>query len=289
MKKRRVLFWVYLFILPAIIIFMTFYLVPIITVFITSFTKWDGFNQPVFVGLDNYTKIFTQPVFLISLRNLLAWSVIASTLHVGFGTLIAFLLYKKPFGWRFVRSVYMIPNVISIAAWAIIYKFFFNNEFGVLNSLIRGVNPDFNVNWFYESPYAFWAITLTWVFYSVYVTLIVLSDLMAIPKEVHEAAVIDGANGWQTTLHIDFPLIRNALGTGVILSITSRIAMYEAISLTTRGGPGDDTMNVPLILVKAITDMKYGYANATAVIMILLGILSLFLIERLFRMKEKVY
>ncbi len=288
-KNNRVLFWVYLFMLPAVVIFMTFYFVPIITVFITSFTQWDGFNDPSFVGFANYTKLFQKEAFLISLRNLLMWSLIAATLHVGFGTLIAFLLYKKPFGWRFVRSVFMIPNVVSIAAWAIIYKFFFNNEFGALNTMIRTINPDFQVNWFYESPYAFWAITLTWVFYAVYVTLVVLSDLLAIPKEVHEAATIDGAGPLMTTLKIDLPLIRNALGTAVILSITSRIAMYEAVALTTRGGPGDDTMNIPLILVKAITDMKYGYANAASVIMIILGIVTLFIVERIFRMKEKVY
>lgn len=289
MKRKKTLIWVYLFILPALIVFATFYLVPIITVFLTSFTKWDGFNQPVFIGLSNYTSLFSKDEFLISLRNLIAWSLIAATLHVGFGTLIAFLLYKKPFGWRFVRSVFMIPNVISIAAWAIIYKFFFNNEFGVLNNMLRLISPDFQVNWFFESPFAFWAITLTWVFYSVYVTLVVLTDLMAIPTELHEAAYIDGATPMQTTLRIDLPLVKNAIGTGVILSITSRIAMYEVIALTTRGGPGDDTMNIPLILVKSITDMRYGYANAAAVIMILLGILSLFIVNRLFNMNSEVY
>ena len=127
MKNKKTLFWVYAFLTPALVIFVMFYLGPIITVFTTSFTKWDGYNAPSFVGLRNYIKLFSRGDFMISLRNLLYWSLIAAFLHVGFGTLVAFILNKKPFGWRFVRSVYMIPNVIAVAAWARIYQFFFNN------------------------------------------------------------------------------------------------------------------------------------------------------------------
>ena len=114
-----------------------FYLMPIAQVFVTSFTKWDGFNAPKFNGLTNYINLFTNSSFLIALKNLLWWCVIALTLHVGFGTLVAFVLYQRPHGWKFTRTVFMIPNVISAAAWAMIYKFIFNNDFGILNSVIR--------------------------------------------------------------------------------------------------------------------------------------------------------
>lgn len=287
MRKKSESLFIYLFLLPTIIVFIAFYIGPIITVFTTSFTKWDGFNPVEFIGFKNYSKLFVQPEFLISLKNLLLWSIIAAVLHVGFGVLIAFLLYNKPFGWKFVRSVFMIPNVIAAAAWAIIYKFFFNNDFGLLNNLIRKVIPSFDVAWFYESPYAFWAITLTWVFYAVIVTLIVMTDLLAIPVELHEAATMEGATSWQTKKWIDLPLIKNAIGVSVILSVAARIGMYEAVALTSRGGPGDDTMNIPLILVKAITEMKYGYANATSVVMILLGLVIMAIIQKTFKMNKR--
>ena len=151
--------WIYLFLLPTIVIFAMFYLMPIAQVFVTSFTKWDGFNAPKFNGLTNYINLFTNSSFLIALKNLLWWCVIALTLHVGFGTLVAFVLYQRPHGWKFTRTVFMIPNVISAAAWAMIYKFIFNNDFGILNSVIRVFNPNFNVQWFYKSPWAFWAVT----------------------------------------------------------------------------------------------------------------------------------
>lgn len=287
--EKRNYKWIYLFLLPSLLIFVVFYLQPIVTVFATSFTKWDGFNSPEFIGLKNYSNMFKSDTFLISLKNLLLWSVIAATLHVGFGVLVAFILYHKPKGWKLTRAVFMIPNVISAAAWAMIYKFIFNNDMGLLNNMIRKVNPDFNVQWFYQSPWAFWAVTFTWLFYAVIVTLIVMNDLMAIPAELTEAARVDGATGWQVTCRIHLPLCRNAIGTGIICSITARIAMYEQIFLTTAGGPGDDTMNIPIILVKSISDMKYGYANANGVIMFVLGLIILAIINKAFKMNESVY
>lgn len=286
--ERKRFSWIFLFLLPTIVLFIMFYLMPIVTVLFTSFTRWDGFSSPVFNGVNNYLRLFRQSSFLISLRNFINWSLIAVVGHVGFGVMIAFFLYRRPWGWKIVRSTFMIPNVVSAAAWAMIYKFIFNNEFGVLNTLIRFIVPGFSVNWFYQSPAAFWAVTFTWLFYAVIVTLIVLGDLMAIPKETLEAAEIDGAGGMQLTRYIKLPLCRNSIGTAIILSITSRIAMYENIALTTRGGPGDDTMGLALILVNNINDYNYGLANATAMIMFVIGILTLLVINRLFRMSEPV-
>lgn len=287
--EKRNYKWIYLFLLPSVLVFLMFYLQPILTVFYTSLTKWDGFNAPTFIGLENYINLFQNQAFLISLKNILLWSLIAATLHVGFGVLVAFVLYHRPKGWKVTRAVFMVPNVISAAAWAMIYKFIFNDSMGILNTLIRKFDPNFHVQWFYNSPYAFWAVTLTWLFYAVIVTLVVLNDLMAIPQELTEAARIDGASGWQITRYIHLPLCRNAIGTGIICSMTSRVAMYEQIALTTAGGPGDDTMNLPIILVKSIQDMKYGYANANGVIMFLLGLVILAVINKAFKMNENVY
>ena len=290
--ERRHFPKIYLFLLPTLILFVMFYLYPILQVVVTAFTKWDGYNAPQFdIGhiFVNYERLFAMRGFLPSLKNLFWWSLIAMTLHVGIGALVAFLLADKLAGWKFVRAVYMIPNVISAAAWAMIYRFLFNQDFGLLNGIIKKFNQNFNVNWFYESPAAFWAITFTWLFYAVIVTLIVLADLMAIPRDLHEAAEIDGAMGWQRTLHIDLPLCRNSIGTGVILSVTSRIAMYENIALTTRGGPGTDTNSLALLLVKATTDYNYGLANAVALLMFIFGILVMLIINRVFRMNDPVY
>jgi raffinose/stachyose/melibiose transport system permease protein len=279
--------WISIFILPSLVIFLMFYLIPIIEVVATSFTKWDGFNVPVFTGLDNYKRLFTSPLFIESLKNLLGWSLIAMTIHVGYGMLVAFILYKKPFGWSFTRTVFMIPNVISVAAWAMIYRYFFRDDIGILNTILRTFNSKLHIDWFYEAPYAFWAITFTWVFYAVVVSLIMLGDLMAIPDTLHEAAKIDGASSWQVIRKIDLPLCRNAIGTGIICSVTARIAMFESIYLTTNGA--GNTMNIPVILVRALQDGNYSYANVNAVVMLVIGIFTLWAVNKVFKMGESIY
>lgn len=291
MKRKGTGWWITLFLLPTILVLAFFYVVPIGTVCVTGFTEWDSFSTPIFNGLSNYVMLMTYDnTFLIAMRNLLLWSLSAAIIHVGFGTLVAFVLYKGLFGWKFVRAVFMIPAVISGAAWAVIYKIIFNDDIGVINNFIRAIGfSNFHVKWFFEMPAAFIAITLTWLFYAVFVTLIVYNDLMAIPKEIHEAAKLDGANEWNITRYINIPLVKNAVGTGIILSVTSRIAGYEEVALTTGGGPGNGTYNITLMLYEGIVNYNYGYANAAATIMIILGIGVLLLINRLFRMNEKIY
>lgn len=287
--ERKNFKWVYLFLLPTIIIFVMFYVQPICVMLYTSFTKWDGFNDATFTGLRNYERIFTNSAASSSLWNLLWWSVIAMTLHTGFGVLAAFVIFNKPFGWKFTRAVFMIPNVISGAAWALIYRFIFNDQVGMLNETIRTVNPDFSVQWFYQSPYAFWAVTFTWLFYAVIVTLIVFNDLSAIPDSLLEAARLDGCNGAQLLFKIQLPLCRISIGTSVLCSITSRISMYEAIALTTGGGPGDDTMSLSVLLVRAISDYQYGFANAIGVVMFIFGLIVMQVINKSFRMSDSIY
>lgn len=287
--RQKNLFWIWVFLLPCIAVFLVFYFVPIVTMIYTSFTNWDGANLPVFNGIGNYLSLFSSDDFQVAMRNLLLWSLIAGTLHVLFGVTIAFILNGKPFGYRFVRTVFMIPNIISLAAWAVIYRFVFNGDFGILNGIIRIFDPKFHVNWFFQSPYAFMAVTFTWLFFAVIITLLVLGDLKAIPEDLHEAAYIDGASKFFITMKIDLPLCRNSIGTSVICAISSRISMYEAISLTTGGGPQNSTTNLPIILVNAINDDKYGYANASGVIMVLLGIILLFIVNKAFKMNESVY
>lgn len=291
MKNKWMKLGIAAFLAPTVIVLALFYVIPIGTVLVTGFMEWDGLGTPTFNGLDNYISLITYDnTFFIAIRNLFFWSLIAATMHVGFGTLVAFVLYKRHMGWRFVRAVFMVPMVISSAAWAIIYKLLFNDEIGFLNNFIRQIGfSDFHVNWFFSSPAAFFAITFTWLFYAVYVTLIVYNDLMAIPKEVHEAALLDGASEWHMIKYINFPLVKKAIATGIILSVTARIAGFEEVALTSRGGPGNDTYNITLMLYDGIVNFNYGYANAAATIMILLGILVLLVINRMFKMNESIY
>lgn len=287
--ERRYFPWVYLFLLPTFVVFLMFYAEPIFVMLTTSFTKWDGFNDPTPSGLSNYVKLFTNSSASISVKNLLLWALIAMTLHVGYGVIMAFIWYYKPKGWKISRAVFMIPNVISPAAFALIFRFLMNNEVGAVNVLIRKLFPEFNVQWYFQSPYAFWAVTFIWLFYSVVVSLIVYNDLCSIPTSLTEAAALDGSSGWNTIRHIYLPLCHNSIGTSIICSITSRIAMYEAIALTTSGGPGSDTMSLSVLMMRAISDYNYGFANAIGVVLFIFGVIVLVVVNKLFNMGESDY
>ena len=287
--NQKNLIWIWVFLLPTIAAFLFFYLVPIITLIGSSFTKWDGSNPRIFNGLTNYRTLFRSVAFKKSIQNLLVWTLVAATIHVAFSVLIALYLYKKPVGGRFVRMIYMVPNIIAPAAWAMIYRYFYQKDMGIVNYIIRLFIPDYSVPWLFQSPYAMIAVTLSWLFYGVVGTLIVMGDLMAIPSDLHEAARIDGASDWQVTSRINLPLCRISIGTNMLLSINARITMYEMIRFTTRGGPRNDTWNLPLILTDAINNSHYGYANAVGTIMFLFGLLVLLIVNRAMRMYESVY
>lgn len=288
-KWKKEFLWVYAFMLPCMVVFVVFYLVPIVTVVTSSFTEWDGFNEKTFIGFDNYIRLFQASNFQAGFRNFLAWALLAATVHTGFGVLVAFVLHKKLFGWKFARTVFMIPNVVSAAAWALIFRFGFDDKMGIVNNLIRVFSPGFEANWIIQEPYAFWLITFTWLFFAVIVTLVVLGDLLAVPDELREAAKIDGANGLQISLKIDLPLCRISIGTSVILAMTARLGMYEIIQLTTAGGPGQSTYSLPMLMVGKIQDYQAGYANSVATVMIVIGIIILLVVNRLFRMNDSIY
>lgn len=290
MKKNDRL-GIMLFLIPTVLIFVTFFLVPVISVFVTSFADWNGLSEFSFVGLDNYIKLFTYDnTFLVAAKNLFLWCLITIFFHVPFGGIVAYILYKKPFGGNFVRVVFMIPNIIAASAWAIMYRFIFNNDFGVVNNIIRGIGfKDFNLNWFFDPKSAFIAVTFTWVFFSIVNTLLILAALQSIPKEVHEAAMIDGATSWKQAIKIDFPLVKRALSTCMVLSLAGIITQFEVIFLTTRGGPGNKTYNLALMLYDGIMSHDYGYANAVAVLMIILGITILIISNKLFGVNKEDY
>ena len=145
------------------------------------------------------------------------------------------------------------------------------------------------VNLFGNSKYAFWTVTATWVFYSGFNMLIFLGEMGAISPEIYEAAQVDGATAGQADRYIAMPLMKNAFGTCVILASVAMVSQFDIIYMTTRGGPGNSTLNLPMYLYKIITlENNYGKANAVGVIQIILGLVLVILIQRLFNQKKEI-
>lgn len=286
MRRHRL--WIALFLFPTLALFGLIYAVPIITVIVTSFTEWNGFNAIEFVGLANYRKLLQDRQFHLAIRNSLLWGLIAAGVHVPFGVLVALLLHRKPIGWRFVRSVSMLPNLIPPAALALLYVFVFNPGIGLLNEFVRLIGfEDFTVNWFYQPRTAFVAVTLVWVLYAGVIVLITMAELAGIPSELREAALIDGATDNQVDWYVHLPLLKNIIGVGIIIAVTEVFKMFEYVFLTTGGGPQDQTMSLGLMIYnQAATRYRYGYANTVGVILLVMGLLAFYVVSRAFKMNE---
>nr|WP_297274665.1 sugar ABC transporter permease [uncultured Agathobaculum sp.] len=278
--------------LPCLLLFALIYLIPLMMVVVSSFFEWKAGGVFNFIGIQNYINAFTNDDrMLIALRNTGIWVLLQSTVHVGLGTIIAFMLARKMRGWKVLRTIYMIPNVVSAAALGVIFLNVFNPKYGLLNSIIGQITgTSFQKNWFFEENSAFMTVTWSWLLYTGMIIIVVLAGILAIPEDVTEAARIDGVTEMQINLQIRLPLIRPVLGTSVILAATSMLREFELIYLTTNGGPGDLTLNLPLYLYKtSMTDNNYGYANMMGVVLIVAGIVAVQAINKLFRMNESDY
>lgn len=278
-----------IFLMPAILMFVLVYLWPLCLSVVSSFTKWNGFEPMKFIGFKNYIELFADKNFLAAIWNTVKWGLCAAFIHVPFGVVVALVLARKPRGWRFVRSAFMIPNIISQSGMAILFMFVFKPDAGILNSIIRLFNPEWNVNWLYDQQYAFAAITNMWLWFAAVITLITISELLSISPEIHEAAKIDGANEFQIDFYINLPLIKRIIGTGIVIAVTSVFKMFDIIFMTTNGGPGNATINLAVMSVNSIvTQNKYGYANAIGMIMLLMGVIVMGFTTKVFSMGKEV-
>ena len=287
-KNKKI--WIFLFTIPCMILFALVYAVPIITVFYTSLCDYTAFSSPAFQGIKNFITIFSDSDFICSIRNTLLWVVLQSTIHVGVGLAMALVLRRKPKGWKFARTAYMIPNIIPTAATGVMFTLLLNPMFGIVKPIMDFLGIDYAMvpNLFGNSRSAFWTVTATWILYSGFNTIIFLAEMGAVSKEIYEAAAIDGATPWQADRYITLPLMRNVCGTCVTLASVAMVSQFDIIYMTTKGGPGTSTLNLPIYLYKAATlENNYGKANAVGVVQIIIGITLVILIKGLFREKKE--
>ena len=284
MKNNRL--GICLFLLPVIVLFALIYGWSIVVLISTSFTDWHLLSPLKFNGLTNYLNMFKDLDFIKAFTNTLIWTFIQAIVHVSIGVTMALILAKKEFYWKFARTAYMIPNIISAAALGMVYLFVFNPKFGALNATIRlfGVK-DFTKNWFFDYSTSFFTVTMTWLPFAALITILCLAEIATIPESIFESAQIDGANELQKNFFIVLPLLKNIIGTCVIVAATSMLKNFDLIFMTTNGGPGNNTLNLPLYIYKtSMLDNNFGYANAIGTVLILLGVIIIVVTSKVFKM-----
>ena len=288
MKKNTK--WVVLFLLPGVLLFSFILLSSLFVLTGSSFTDWFIGSKITFVGLKNYIYLFTKDkVFIESIKNTLIWIGLQSTIHVTIGVIVALLLSKKKWYSSAVRTIFFIPNIISSAALGMLFLCVMNPQFGLINGLVSRITGDrFVQNWYNDPKTAFLSVTLTWLPYAGLVTILVMAEMSAISEELFEAAKIDGATSFQIDMQIILPLMKNIIGTCVVLAATSMLQKLDVIMMTTSGGPGSRTMNMPMYIYKSVfSNNNYSLANTQGVILIVLGVVVLKIIRKVFGMDKE--
>jgi len=274
--------------LPAVLLFTTFMIVPIGIMIVTSFYQWNAFGLE-WLGLDNYQRLFTQDRAASSaLINTAIWIGAACFLHVPMGLAVAVILSKKLRGWRIFRTLFFIPNIISYASLSIVYLSFFNARYGLLNSMLEGAGFEgLTRDWLFTTDTALAAIIMTWLFQIGLYMLLFMAEIAAIPEQLYEAAEIDGASEFQKDLLITIPLLRNIIGTAMILAATRSLIYFEGILLMTEGGPANATLNLPMFAYRNYSNFNWGYTNAIGVLILIIGIVLIVSIRQLFNVGRR--
>jgi raffinose/stachyose/melibiose transport system permease protein len=261
-----------LFLLPALILFAAFFIYPLGFVFSISLTEWNGVTAPQFRGIQNFVDLALNETFRLSVRNNFIWALSLGVLQIFLAALVAMILTRRPAGWRVLRTIYFLPNVISQVAIAMLWMAIYNADHGILNQILMSLGLEhLTHNWLGEIETALPAIIAQQVLYIGYFMIIILAGTMAIPVSFYEAAEIDGANVWQQEIHITLPMVRGILITAMTLAMAYGMRHFEATFLMTAGGPANSTSVMGLMLYNMMGHLDYGHANAVGAVLIILG------------------
>jgi raffinose/stachyose/melibiose transport system permease protein len=277
-----------LFMLPALVIFGLFFLYPVISVGITSFTKWNGMSPPVPAGIHNYRLLFTDPVFARSVKNNLIWILAAGLIQIPLAAAAALILSTKPRGWKTLRLIYFLPHVVSGAAIGMLWLSIYNSEYGLLNRILRLSGAgNWEHNWLGNPQTAFPSILIYWLLYIGYYMVIILADIMTLPKSIFEAASIDGASFIQTTRYITLPLIiPSSFCTCLTLAVAYGLRQFEQVFILTGGGPANRTSVLVLYLYQQMKNNAYGLSAAAGVSLIAMGMVIIIITRKMLMEKE---
>jgi raffinose/stachyose/melibiose transport system permease protein len=288
-KQNKNLKWIILFLLPVSVLMVAFFLYPIVFLVLLSFMEWNGIAAMSFNGVANFSKLFQDPIFQTSIKNNLIWALSAAFLQIPFAALIALILARAPRGWKFFRTAYFLPNVISLVALAMMWKAMYNPEFGAINYLLSKLGMEhLTRNWLGELNSALPALIFSYQIYIGYFMVIILAGTLSIPQSFYEAAKIDGANVVQQELYITLPAIRGIMVTAGTLAVAFALRQFETTFLLTAGGPANRTPVMGLYMYRRMAGLNYGEAAATGVLLIVLGILVLSGMQRLFGKSDAV-
>lgn len=289
MKKQYSNKWVILsLVAPGLLTFIFAILAPICLSFYYGLTDYSGMGEVNFIGLENYKMLFKDKAFFMSLRNSMLLAVGFILIQHPIAIIVAAILDNlKGKAEGFFRTVYFIPNVISVAIIAYLWKFIYNPSFGLLNNILKVFGYTKEVNWL-GSGLAIWSVLIVLIWHGFgWGMLIYYTGIKNIDPVLYEAAAIDGANTRVSFFKITLPLMKPVIQVNVTLAVISALKQMETVYLLTNGGPGNETQFMANYLYKqAFNSFKYGYGNAISVIFIIICLFATIVLNKIFAEKD---
>jgi raffinose/stachyose/melibiose transport system permease protein len=286
-QKIRNSLFIFLFLLPALILFILFLVYPIFRSVYFSTFKWTGLGTVTNnIGLANYAKIFSDQVFLGAVKNILIVIVLSLAIQLPLAMALAVMVGKDLPGRSVFRTIFFLPYVLSEVNAAIMWTLLFNAspDRGLLNAIVVGLGFS-PIGWLSDTNVVMVSIfmVLTWKYFGFHM-LLFLTGLQNIPKEIEEAAVMDGANSFQNFFHITLPLLAGTIRTSVYMSVLGSIQQFIIVWVMTGGGPISASETLATYMYKfAFVRHQFGYGSAVAIIMFILCVIFSLIYQALTR------
>lgn len=259
----------FFFLSPTLIVFSVFILFPVVFSFILSFQKWNMFSQTTrYVGFENYVRAFNSADFWSVLKNTFVYTLGTVPLNMVVSLGAAMLISKKVAGKKFLRTAFFAPVVVSPVAAAVIWRWIYEPNFGILNYILHffGVPA---INWLNDPTAAMFALIVMGVWKTMGVNMVLFSaGLDGIPQQYYEAAEIDGAGPWRRFRRITIPLLAPTTFFILVMSMIGSFQVFDLVYVLTSGGPlGSTKVLVFYIYEEAFKYFDMGYASAIAYVL----------------------
>ncbi|RJQ41117.1 MAG: sugar ABC transporter permease [Anaerolineaceae bacterium] len=267
-SKKRINFnsagW---FLLPYFLVYFIFFFLPAISILPMSFTEWSIIGTPKFVGLANFKSIFSNRFFVQALSNTFIYTILVTVILTVLGLLLAVLLNQKLRGRVIVRTIVIMPYVISSAVAGILWKWMFERNFGIINTYFQQMGLPL-IGWLSDPQIALFSIIIVNIWWSVgFNTVTFLAAIQGIPEELYQAAQVDGASPFQCFRYITIPQLKPIILYVTVLCAANSFQMFDEAYVITQGGPlGSTTTLVFQIYTEAFKSFRLGYSAALSVI-----------------------
>jgi ABC-type sugar transport system permease subunit len=273
-------------------VYAVFVLFPLLQSVRYSTWKWNGLGEPEFIGLDNFVRAINDPLFIGSFRNTALWLIIAVIVPTVLGLCLAVLLDRPLRASRIYKSAFYLPITLSLVVVGQVWQWIYHPDWGLLNTVLETVGlGEFTTYWLGNPDTALIAVIVAWCWQQTALALILyLAALTTVPKDLLEAAEIDGASNWQQFRKIIVPLLRPATVVVIALAIINTLKGFDIVFVLTNGGPFYTSSNLAMFMYsETFYKFQVGYGAAVAVALFILAAIFIVLYFRQSRAAERLY